>query len=131
YSRRDELFEHYRRNRWRYAAAGLACYVLTSVAKRLVGPGLAVGYAYGCAGWLWSFSLIGFALVGLAQRHRVLAYLADSAYWVYLIHLPLVILFGAMLYDAPLHAIAKMAISIAMTTAVCLASYELFVRHTW
>lgn len=110
---------------------GLAGYVATGVAKNLLGPGLAVGYAYACAGWLWSFSLIGFALVTLAQRHRVLAYLADSAYWVYLLHLPLVFLCGALLYDAQIHALAKMTLNISVTTVVCLGTYELLVRRTW
>ncbi|MBI5278211.1 MAG: acyltransferase family protein [Burkholderiales bacterium] len=131
YGHREEFFAHYREHRLRYALAGLLFYVLTGIAKRVLGPGLVVGYAYACAGWLWSFSLVGYAVVVLAERHRLLGYLADSAYWVYLVHLPLVILFGAVMYEWQVHAIFKMALSIALTTAVCLGSYELFVRHTW
>jgi glucans biosynthesis protein C len=131
YGGRDELFEHYRRWRWRYMWGGIACFIATGVARKVFGQTPPVGYAYGCAGWLWSFSLVGFALVGLSERSRLLAYLADSAYWVYLLHLPLVFIIGALLYDAQLHALAKIAINITATTAVCLGTYEAFVRHTW
>lgn len=45
--------------------------------------------------------------------------------------MPLTVAFGALLYGLPLPALAKMAINIAATTLVCLASYQLFVRSTW
>ena len=84
-----------------------------------------------CAGWLWSFALIGFALERMASRHRTLAYLADSSYWVYLLHMPLTILFGAVLYSMPLPAVLKLLLNIAATTAVCLVTYQMFVRRSW
>jgi glucan biosynthesis protein C len=38
---------------------------------------------------------------------------------------------GALLYSLEWPALAKMAVNIAATTVVCLASYHLFVRSTW
>jgi glucan biosynthesis protein C len=49
---------------------------------------------------------------------------------VYLLHMPLTIGFGALLYGAPMPALAKITLNVAATTAVCLASYHLCVRFT-
>ena len=38
--------------------------------------------------------------------------------------------FGALLYGMPLPALVKIALNVAATTAVCLASYHLLVRFT-
>lgn len=128
---RHELFALYQRRRWGYMAAGLATFLASGVLRDTQAPAWAVSFAYNSTAWLWSFGLVGLALRTMSQRHRVLGYLSESAYWVYLLHLPLTVLFGAVLYDVPLHALAKMLLNIGATTAVCLASYELLVRHTW
>ncbi len=91
---------------------------------------LAIAWVYNCASWLWSFAFIGLFLRYLHRPHAVLGYLADSSYWVYLLHMPLTIGFGALLYGAPLPAVAKLALNVAATTALCLASYHLLVRYT-
>ncbi len=131
HGRQAELFAQFQR-RWALcAAAGLLFYAGTVVVMHLHGPALLGAYSYHCAGWLWSFACIGLALKFLQSRHRVLGYLSDSAYWVYLVHFPLTILFGALLYQLPLPALLKIAINIAATTLVCVGSYQLFVRHTW
>ena len=61
----------------------------------------------------------------------MLAYLADSSYWVYLVHMLGTIGFGALVYGWPMGAWAKIVVNIALTTAAGLASYQLLVRHTW
>jgi glucan biosynthesis protein C len=131
HGRQTELFAQFQR-RWALcAAAGLVFYIGTGVVARGHGPQLLGAYSYHCAGWLWSFACIGLALKFLQSRHRVLGYLSDSAYWVYLLHFPLTILFGALLYQLPLPALLKIAINVAATTLVCVGSYQLFVRHSW
>ena len=130
HGRQTELFAQFQR-RWALcAAAGLVFYVVTGVVMRGYGPQLLGAYSYHCAGWLWSFASIGLALKFLQSRHVVLGYLSDSAYWVYLLHFPLTIIFGAVLYQLPLPALLKIAINITATTLVCVGSYQLFVRHT-
>ena len=132
------LFALYTRRWARFALAGLPFFLATGAlveAQRLGAlPGwnlsLWIAYAYNCASWLWSFAFIGLFLRYLQRPHAILGYLADSSYWVYLLHLPLTIGFGALLYGVPLPALAKIALNVAATTAVCLASYHLFVRFT-
>lgn len=131
YVHRDELFALYARRWWVYAVAGIVPFMLTgALMEKRAGP-MAIGFAYNCATWLWSFAAIGIALRLLARQNAWLGYLSRSSYWVYLIHLPLTVLFGLMLYGQPLPALVKIAINIAATTAVALATYELYVRSSW
>jgi len=74
------------------------------------------------------------AVVGLALRfwsgHSVLRrYLADASYWIYILHLPLVMAAQVVVKDWPLVWPVKLAIVVVGVMAVCLASYELMVRH--
>lgn len=138
YRLRDGLLPHYARHCWKYAAAGLVAYtgsgfLLQVFLKAPATPHLqlAIAYVYGSAGWLWSIALIGGFVRYLPTQNRVLRYVSDSSYWVFMVHMLFTIGFGVLLYNAPLGALAKMAINIVATTLVCLASYHLFVRNTW
>lgn len=138
WAQQQALFAIYVRRWVGYAVAGFVFYLATGAlvesqrAGRLPGLDLPlyIGFAYNCAAWLWSFALMGLFMRYLQRPHAALGYLADSSYWVYLLHLPLTIGFGALLYGLPLPALAKMAINIAATTVVCLASYHLLVRFS-
>lgn len=70
------------------------------------------------------------ALRWLERPSRVMRYLAQRAYWVYLLHLPVLLAIQYVLMDIDIHWMAKLAIAIAATTAACLVTYELLVRHT-
>jgi glucan biosynthesis protein C len=131
WAHRGVLLPHYRQHWRHYALAGGACVLAALLLHRLQAPVPAFTAAYVSIAWLWGFAWIGLALTVLDRRHAALAYLADSAYWVYLLHLPICIFISAVLYQQPLPALAKMAINIALTSIACLASYQLFVRHTW
>jgi glucans biosynthesis protein C len=131
YHHQWELFALYKRRWGAYATAALAAFLATGVLRELHAPQAAFAYAYNLSSWLWSFALIGLALGVLDRRSAVFGYLADSSYWVYLVHMPLTIGLGALLYGTGLPALAKIGINIAATTAVCLATYQGFVRFTW
>jgi glucans biosynthesis protein C len=87
-------------------------------------------WTYNAATWLWSFALIGLALRHLNRQSAVLQYMAESSYWVYLVHMLGTIGFGVLLYGLHLPAEIKILLNIAATTAMGLASYQLFVRKT-
>ena len=133
------LFPHYIRRWPLYAVAGLACFIATGALYDMLSKpsphALAylpfwVALAYNASSWLWSFTLIGLFLAKVQRPHAWLAYLADSSYWVYLVHMPLTIGIGALLFGLPLPALAKMLVNVLATTAICLASYHLCVRYT-
>jgi len=97
-------------------------------------PGLikllhASGYAL--AIWTWSFGVIGAALKFLSGESRVRRYIADSSYWIYLVHLPLVILLQAAVSRLDWPWELKFAAVLGVGFAIMFATYELLVRHTF
>ncbi len=139
YRSRDALFPHLTRHCWKYAAAGLAPFLVALGAfdafinRPQVVPHIEVliAFVYNLASWFWSFALIGLFLRHMQQQNRVLRYISESSYWVFLVHMLGTVGFGAMVYTLPLGAVAKMMLNVAATTAASLLSYQLFVRHTF
>jgi peptidoglycan/LPS O-acetylase OafA/YrhL len=80
--------------------------------------------------WLITFGMLGLALGVFRQPRPALRYLADSSYWVYLCHLPLVGLLQLDLLPLAIPASFKFAAVLSVTMALCLASYQVMVRHT-
>lgn len=66
----------------------------------------------------------------LSRQSWALGLVADSSYWVYLIHLPIVLFIQTLLIPAPWFTWIKLSICIAATMSLCMASYLVFVRYT-
>ncbi len=138
YRQRTALLAKFAAQCWWYAAAGWVSYFATvALLLALEGkadlPHLALGiaFAYGLTGWVWSIALIGMVCRYLPTQNRVLRYLSDSSYWVFMVHMLGTIGIGALLFKVHLPGEVKMLINIAATTMLCLATYHLFVRNTW
>jgi glucan biosynthesis protein C len=58
-------------------------------------------------------------------------YLAKASFWIYLVHLPLVLWFFVFLDQFSINIYLKFVLNIVATTFVCLVSYRLFVKETW
>jgi ABC-type multidrug transport system ATPase subunit/peptidoglycan/LPS O-acetylase OafA/YrhL len=86
---------------------------------------------YLLSSWYWSFGIIGAALRFCEGESTVRRYLADSSYWLYLAHLPLVFFLAAAFAKVPLHWAIKFPLILAITMTVLLASYHYLVRQTW
>lgn len=68
----------------------------------------------------------------LFQRpSRVMRYVSDSAYWVYLIHLPLVVAINIIFIPLPIAALPKFALVMLTSTIIMYLSYHVLVRYTW
>jgi fucose 4-O-acetylase-like acetyltransferase len=136
---RDFLFPLFTAKCWRYAGAGVVSFVLVLGALKsfLANPhGLAhielvIAFLYNLTSWLWSLALIGLFLRYLPAQNRVLRYVSDSSYWVFLVHMLGTIGFGALLFNQPFGPVTKMAVNIVATTLACLISYQVLVRHTF
>ena len=57
-------------------------------------------------------------------------YIADSSYWIYIIHLPLLFFIQYLLLDTQWNLWLEFAISSLGTVAIGLITYAIFVRHT-
>lgn len=139
YRHREELLAQFAARAWWYAAAGAIPYLVSGALfvtfmkdpAAIAHIELLIAYSYGLAGWIWSIALLGLFTRYLHGQNKVLRYLSDSSYWVFMVHMLGTIGFGALLYQAPLPGAVKMLINIAATTLACLASYHLLVRNTW
>ncbi|TWU59196.1 Glucans biosynthesis protein C [Rubripirellula tenax] len=80
--------------------------------------------------WLMSLAMIGVFRRYLSSPNRVIRYLSDSSYWLYLAHLPLVILVQSWLSDYPMSPFLKFPIVCLVTTGILLASYQCLVRYS-
>ncbi len=78
-----------------------------------------------------TFAVLSLALRFASGHSAARRYLADASYWVYIVHLPLVMVGQVLLLDAPLPWWGKLLAVVAGTMAVALTSYELLVRHTF
>ena len=83
---------------------------------------------YGAMMWFWTFAAIGAALRFLRRPNRTARYLADTSYWLSLIHLPLVMGLQMLVAPWPLPAPAKLALVVAAAMMLMLASYQWLVR---
>jgi glucans biosynthesis protein C len=66
----------------------------------------------------------------LNGRSRIMRYLADASYWVYLVHLPLLFAIQYRLLDVAAAWPLKFAVSVLATSLIALASYPLLIRNT-
>jgi glucans biosynthesis protein C len=88
-------------------------------------------FSYSAAAWSWCFALIGLALRFGASFSATRRYIADASYWIYLIHLPIVMALqvAASLINWPWWIEYPLVLAIAY--AILFGSYALFVRHTF
>ena len=117
-------------------AATVGCLAMTSLTPMLTPAEQnlsTLGYAalYAFASWAWTLGIIGFAVRFLAGESPTRRYLADASYWIYLVHLPLVMALQTVFapYDWPWFA--KYPLILAVAFAIMLASYQWFVRYSF
>jgi peptidoglycan/LPS O-acetylase OafA/YrhL len=80
--------------------------------------------------WLAIIVLMGLFRTVLARERPGVRYLSDSAYWLYLAHLPIVIWGQIWIRSWDLPATLKFLGLTSTVTVLLLISYQLFVRYT-
>jgi peptidoglycan/LPS O-acetylase OafA/YrhL len=87
--------------------------------------------AYPLATWAWTFGLIGLAMRFRSGPNARIRYVADSSYWIYLIHLPIVMVVQVLVFPLQLPALAKFALVLAIAFPIMPLSYHLMVRYSF
>jgi peptidoglycan/LPS O-acetylase OafA/YrhL len=85
------------------------------------------------AAYLSAMLTISALLVGqrfLSRSSAWLKFCADGSYWVYLIHLPVVLFLQTLLIPLGLPVILKLSLVCFATLLFCFATYVVFVRYT-
>ena len=81
--------------------------------------------------WLMCFGFIGMFRRWCSAESRVMRYVSDSSYWLYLMHIPLVITLACVMQTWKLPIFIKLSMICAGATLILLVTYQLFVRYTW
>lgn len=81
--------------------------------------------------WFFTFGIIGFFLKFFNRPSRISRYLSDGSYWIYLIHMPMVIYFQSLLLAYNLPVFVKFSVVMLATIFVTVLSYNYLVRNTF
>ena len=93
--------------------------------RHLIGASLQVLFC-----WLMIFGLIGAFRRFFSAESPKMRYISDSSYWLYLLHLPLIVLGQWFVRDWPISPFIKFTLMCGVVTGLLLLSYQLFVRYT-
>jgi len=130
------LFTRLAWHRWLVAGVGIVGVLMLAPIERDPGH---VGYTAAHVGYALSYALMMWSLVGLtiglfrvlcARPRAWIRYVADSSYWMYLVHLPVVVWLQVAVAEIELNWSLKLAGVSMATIAIALITYDLFVRST-
>lgn len=115
-----------------FSVAGLA---ITGPAPLIAAstPGLAkaaFAATYSLASWSWTFALVGLALRFLDNPSPARRYVADASYWIYLVHLPLIMALQVAVSQLTWPWPLKLAFILGVAFPLMLITYQLMVRRT-
>ncbi|MEO6992978.1 MAG: acyltransferase family protein [Lacunisphaera sp.] len=91
-----------------------------------------VAFTLGYAVMMWTLVALTLGVFRkfCAEARPAIRYLADSSYWVYLFHLPVVVWLQVAVAEMPVHWSLKLIFITAVTIGLALLTYDLFVRST-
>jgi peptidoglycan/LPS O-acetylase OafA/YrhL len=81
--------------------------------------------------WMMVFSLMGISRELIARESRVWRYISDVAYWMYLAHLPLILVAQEIVRTWNLPAVVKYGLVCFGVTGVMLLIHQFFLRYTF
>lgn len=105
--------------------AGLAAASRDTETARIVSVLCQASYA-----WLMSFAMMGLFRYLMPRENKTMRYLSDASYWMYLAHIPLIILVQYWVRDVSAPALLKFIVVCVVTSGILLVSYQIFVRYT-
>lgn len=91
----------------------------------LIKSTLIVGYS-----WMTIFALMGIFRQFFSSENRVLRYISDASYWLYLMHQPLLYVLQIWVSEWPLPAEIKFVFVCVLTFGILMLSYEFLIRYT-
>lgn len=92
---------------------------------------LVYALAYGSSSWALTLALLGLALRHFSGHSATRRYLADASYWIYLVHLPIVMLLQVAMSQLDWPWWVEYPLALVMGMALMLASYHGLVRYSW
>ena len=91
---------------------------------------LTILFVSGVAAWATIFAVWGLFARYLPEARPWVRYLADASYWIYLVHLPVLVAFQLSLARTDMPPGARLLIATSASIAVSGVTYALLVRYT-
>lgn len=113
--------------KWGYLALALGLYVLRYVEFNLEAPGYLMALESNC----WIFGVFGLGYHYLNKPSKLLVYLSQAAYPVYIIHMFVMYLGALLILRIPMHPALQFLGVVVFTFAVCYLLYEFLIRRVW
>ncbi len=119
------------RHAGKYAVAGLLLFTLSAYLGQRGAPHAIIVITSALCTWSLIYACIGAALRYFDHDSPWVAYVSRSAYWVFLVHMPIAagIAWWLVRYDLPL--LLKFSIVVDLTALICFLSYHYFVQRSW
>ena len=80
---------------------------------------------------LFSYAFIGLSENRMSSFNSKLRFVSDGAYWMYLIHLPIVTLLTFSMFGWAVSVWYKFSLAVVITSVICLLSYRYLVRPSF
>ena len=133
-----EILETFTRNTGTYCVIALLMFVWAFVPGYMEMQGsesnavhiIAVVFN-GLSTWLFIYYFIGLFLNYFNTDTPAIRMLAQSSYWIYLVHMPVVFFIGLLMTNLELGYPIKFTLLTIVTSLFCYISYQLFVRRSW
>jgi glucans biosynthesis protein C len=87
--------------------------------------------AGGLSSWLIVLGITGLFLRWMNKESKVMRFLSESSYWVFLMHVPGVLISIGLLSSFDISAVFKWMLVVVINFVLLLLSYQLFVRNTF
>ncbi|MBT8097142.1 MAG: acyltransferase family protein [Woeseia sp.] len=139
YLQRD-LLPRFRHSAWRPIAGAIVVLpaAVWSTRERLFAPeqmqlftGVVAGISNSVLAAFMTIGLLGIFQARFDHRPSPLGqYISDASYWIYLIHLPILIAVAGALSATALPAVIKYLLTLAVVVPIVLATYHFCVRST-
>lgn len=126
----DSNDEQRRLGRWWFLWLPLAAWAFWQ-AKQTLGDVVVSGFWQVLYAWAMIFGLMGFFYQILSREYRLVRYLSDASYWLYLTHLPLVVMVQAYIRGWDYSPWQKFLIVCGTVTGSLLIVYHFLVRPTY
>jgi glucan biosynthesis protein C len=129
YHHRD-LLPRFEKHVWLYLALTAPAFFWYGLVSARTHPFLkAAGNVTLC--WLWTFVCVGLFLKFCSRPSLRWRYLSDASYWMFIMHMPVVVALQVALQPLPAPALAKIPIVLLLAMVILIVSYDLLVRPTW
>ena len=143
--RRRAVLAGFKRPAWAFLAAGVVCFLVYRHYFEINCPPrpdrMCVGLVEGdhlravvflaSSMWFMAYGLIGLFLRYMDRPSARWRYMADASYWIYIVHVPFVMLLPLLLAGVPLPALVKLALVSITAVGLILVTYRYFVRSTF